>query len=119
MTSPLEIILSRLPELIVFNSFAGRELHQSAGFARSRAVVIHNGINTERFAPNRKSGLLLRESWRNPNGALLIGIVGRVNPIKDHTTFSRPRPSLREAGRRPGLYASEEVPENTLTNSKR
>ena len=116
VTSPLEIILSRLPELIVFNSFAGRELHQSAGFARSRAVVIHNGINTERFAPNRKSGLLLRESWRIPNGALLIGIVGRVNPIKDHTTFlraaaifARSRPEARFIciGGGPRKYADE------------
>src|SRR5215471_11510354 len=89
LTSRVEIILSRWPELIVFNSFAGRELYLSGGFDGSHAVVIHNGIDAQRFAPNPKAGLLFRESWQIPKSAFLIGIVGRIDPIKDHTTFLR------------------------------
>lgn len=87
LASRLEALLSRLPDLIVFNSFAGRDHYVSAGFADSRTVVIHNGIDTKRFAPDTKSGARLRASWRIPEGALLIGVVGRLDPLKDHQTF--------------------------------
>lgn len=87
LTSRLEALLSRLPDLIVFNSFAGRDHYVSAGFADARTVVIHNGIDIKRFAPDKKSGARLRASWRIPEGALLIGIVGRLDPLKDHQTF--------------------------------
>jgi glycosyltransferase involved in cell wall biosynthesis len=89
VTSRLEAWLSRLPDLIVFNSCAGRNHHVSVGFADSRAVVIHNGIDTKRFAPDTKSGAQFRALWGIPEGALLIGLVGRLDPLKDHHTFLR------------------------------
>ena len=85
----LEIWLSRFPDLIIFNSLAGRDYHLSAGFARRRAIVIPNGIDTERFAPNRQAGLEWRASWEIPEGVPVIGIVGRLDRIKDHGTFLR------------------------------
>lgn len=87
LSSRLEALLSRFPDLIVFNSFAGRDLCVSAGFADSRTVVIHNGIDTKRFAPDTKSGARFRASCQIPEGALLIGVVGRLDPLKDHQTF--------------------------------
>jgi glycosyltransferase involved in cell wall biosynthesis len=87
LTSRLEALLSRLPDLIVFNSFAGRDHYVSSGFADSRTVVIHNGIDTKRFAPDTKSRARFRASWKIPEGALLIGVVGRLDPLKDHQTF--------------------------------
>ncbi len=44
-SAKLGALLSRFPDLIVFNSFAGRDYHLSAGFSGSRTVVIHNGID--------------------------------------------------------------------------
>ncbi len=39
--------------------------------------VIPNGIDTERFKPQP----------RTPNEVLTFGLVGRMNPMKDHATF--------------------------------
>ena len=89
VTSRLEALLSRSPDLIVFNSRAGRDHYVSVGFVDSRAVVIHNGIDTRRFAPDTKSGVRFRALWRIPERALLIGLVGRLHPLKDHHTFLR------------------------------
>jgi glycosyltransferase involved in cell wall biosynthesis len=73
----------------------------SAGFRGSRMVVIQNGIDTTHFAPDLKAGLRLRASWQVPEDSLLIGIVGRLDPIKDHPTFLRAAAIL--AGSRPDV----------------
>jgi glycosyltransferase involved in cell wall biosynthesis len=85
----LESRASRFADLIIFNSNAGRNYHLAAGFDGSRTAVIPNGVDTERFAVDRASGSRLRASWRVPKGCLLIGIVGRLDPMKDHQTFLR------------------------------
>jgi len=79
--------LSRFADLIIFNSNAGKQFHLAHGIAASRAVVIHNGTDTARFKPDRGRGLRLRVSWPVPEGALVIGTVGRIAPVKDHSTF--------------------------------
>ena len=89
LASRVQVLSSHFPDLIVFNSFAGRDYHLSSGFAGSRAIVIHNGIDTKRFAPDSRSGSQRRASWQIPEGSLLIGLVGRLDPIKDHQTFLR------------------------------
>lgn len=83
----LEARISRFADLIIFNSNAGRNCALAAGFDGSRMAVIPNGVDTQRFAPDRASGSKLRASWRVPEGALLIGIVGRLDSMKDHHTF--------------------------------
>jgi glycosyltransferase involved in cell wall biosynthesis len=83
----LQATLSRLADLIIFNSNAGKQFHLAQGVEASRAVVIHNGVDTASFCPNRRAGLRLRSSWQVPEGALLIGLVGRIVPVKDCPTF--------------------------------
>ena len=84
-----EIWLSRFPDLIIFNSVAGHNYHLAAGFAGKRMVVIPNGIDTDRFAPDPEEGLRCRATWGVHSSSLAIGIVGRLDRIKDHETFLR------------------------------
>jgi glycosyltransferase involved in cell wall biosynthesis len=86
-TGWLESRVSRFADLIIFNSNAGRNYHLAAGFDGSRTAVIPNGVDTRRFAADRASGSRLRASWRVPEESLLIGIVARLDPMKDHQTF--------------------------------
>lgn len=85
----LEALLSRFANLIIFNSYAGKDYHLSLGFAASRTAVISNGIDTERFSPDKKSGSRVRALWQVPEGSFLVGVVGRLDPMKDHPTFLR------------------------------
>jgi glycosyltransferase involved in cell wall biosynthesis len=85
----LEVLLSRLADLIIFNSLAGEQCYVSAGFRVAPRLVIRNGIDTARFAPDRESGDILRALWKIPKGTLVIGIVGRLDPVKDHSHFLR------------------------------
>jgi glycosyltransferase involved in cell wall biosynthesis len=93
--------LSRYVDLVIFNSQAGRLSHQTMGLRARRQMVIPNGFDTARFRPDPEAGARQREAWGLSPEAPLIGIVGRLDPVKDHPTFLRA--AARLAGSRTDL----------------
>ncbi len=83
----LQVFFSRFADLIIFNSYAARDYHFARGFATRNTAVIHGGIDTEVFKPDRPAGRSLRAEWGIDPDAILIGLVARLDPIKDHVTF--------------------------------
>jgi glycosyltransferase involved in cell wall biosynthesis len=81
--------LSRHADLIIANSRAGCEYHIGQGYPRRRMIVIPNGIDTERFRPDHDARQRIRREWNVPDEEKLIGVVGRLDPMKDHATFLR------------------------------
>jgi glycosyltransferase involved in cell wall biosynthesis len=81
--------LSPFADLIIANSRAGCEYHIDQGYPRGKMVLIPNGIDTDRFRPDRNGGRRIRREWNVPEEDKLIGVVGRVDPMKDHATFLR------------------------------
>jgi glycosyltransferase involved in cell wall biosynthesis len=87
LTMHLERAASSRADLVIANSFAGRYDLLQRGFAEARTAVVPNGIDTERFAPDRTSGAALRQAWLAGAPGPLIGMVARLDPMKDHRTF--------------------------------
>ena len=83
----LEARLSGRPSAVIANSHAGRAVVLGRGFPAARVTVIPNGIDTERFRPDPVRGRALRERWLGGAGGRLIGIVARLDPMKDYETF--------------------------------
>ena len=83
----LASVLSRYPDLVIANSFAGRADVVANGYPRRKIVVIPNGIDTDRFVPCAESRARLRRQWGVSTGEKVIGLVGRLDPMKDHQTF--------------------------------
>lgn len=81
--------LSRFPQLIIVNSHAGMAFHCEQGYPPDKTSVIHNGTDIEHFCPDHEARQLVRAEWQVAKGEKLIGIVGRLNPVKDHPTFLR------------------------------
>lgn len=79
--------LSGQADLIIANSHAGRSFHQRRGYSSEKMVVIPNGIDTSLFAPDPEAGARVRGEWNVLGNETLIGLVGRLDPIKDHPTF--------------------------------
>ena len=87
LLSQLQRFLSSFTDLIIVNSHAGKDYCLSHGFAPDKMVVISNGIDTERFQPDSEAGAKVRSEWGISEKIILIGLVGRLDPMKDHPTF--------------------------------
>ena len=74
-------------DLIIANSHAGRQGHVADGYPAHKTVVIPNGIDTVRFCPNIDARERIRAQWGISRDKELIGLVGRLDPMKDHETF--------------------------------
>ena len=76
-------------DLIIANSTAGAAFHCSQGYDSRRFIVVSNGVETDHFYPDPVSGKELRSEWEVRDSEVLIGLVGRYDPMKDHPTFLR------------------------------
>lgn len=88
--------LSRRPDGIIVNSEAGRDVLKSRGYPADAMAVIPNGIDTERFRPDEGGRAGVRAEWGVPEEALLFGLVGRIDPMKGHSTFLRAAAAVAE-----------------------
>ena len=76
-------------DLIISNSHAGQRDHIAKGYVPDHMVVVHNGIDTERFRPDAEARREMRREWQIADGDFLIGQIGRLDPQKDHPNFLR------------------------------
>lgn len=95
LTNPRTIKLSKLnakianylPDAIICNSKSATSLHVQIGYPKEKFSIIPNGYNTKEFTPNPRSRRALREELGVPDSMLLIGIVGRFDPLKGFKIF--------------------------------
>ncbi len=83
----VECWLSHFVDLVIYNSIDIKKKSISQGFPENKAWVIPNGIDTDYFFPDVNSGARLRSEWNISPESILIGMVGRLDPIKGHKTF--------------------------------
>ena len=79
---------SRRPAAVIVNSEAGKRDHMEMGYRPKRWAVLPNGFDLARYRPNPEKRLM----WRTKlgiGGEPLIGMVARVNPMKNHSGFLR------------------------------
>lgn len=92
----LECRLARFSDAIIVNSNAGMKYAVEHGFPEKKMTVIPNGIDTERFHIDKSAGEMLRKAWNVAGGEHLIGVVGRIDPMKGIPTFLEAAVLLRE-----------------------
>lgn len=83
----LERKLSRFSDLIIVNSYAGMADSEKNGFQKEKMVVIHNGIDTTKFNYQPQLRQKIRKEWNIEDHEILIGLVARLDPKKDHQNF--------------------------------
>lgn len=85
----IQPFLSRRADLIICNSEMGKQHVIDMGFPTERTVVVPNGIDTEKWIFDDEGRKKMRETWGIAQEQKLVGIVARLDPIKDHKTFLR------------------------------
>jgi glycosyltransferase involved in cell wall biosynthesis len=91
-----QCFMSRGADLIIANSEAGRAYHVARGFPVQKCIVIPGGVDLDRFQPDRVAGKRIRAAWRIPDDTPLIGLVGRLDAVKDHATFIKAAAELSQ-----------------------
>lgn len=79
--------LSRYADFIIANSHAGHDHAVAHGFPAARTHVVPNGIDTAHFCPQPEAGQALRALWGVRDGERLVGLVGRLDFMKNHPLF--------------------------------
>lgn len=83
----LGAVMSRYPRAIVYNSRTSAHQHEVFGFDSSRTCIIPNGFDTEAFRPDENARISIRQELGLSNNEVLIGLIGRYHPMKDHRNF--------------------------------
>jgi glycosyltransferase involved in cell wall biosynthesis len=83
----IEPWLSAFADLVIVNSHAGYRYATKLSYTKHKLVVIPNGIDVKGFHPNPEAGEGVRREWGIETGQFVIGLVGRIDPMKDHRTF--------------------------------
>ncbi|HEY8666896.1 MAG TPA: glycosyltransferase [Tepidisphaeraceae bacterium] len=77
----------RLPHRIVFCSENARQTYIGRGFDAERSMVIPNGFDLSAFRPDAAARAAVRQELALPSEAVVIGLVARYDPMKDHANF--------------------------------
>ncbi|HHG85109.1 MAG TPA: glycosyltransferase, partial [Bacteroidetes bacterium] len=76
-----------LPSKIVCVSDGARNAHEAIGYSAEKMTLIPNGIDTAAFKPNRDCRISVRQELGIGRNTILIGLIARFDPQKDHHSF--------------------------------
>jgi glycosyltransferase involved in cell wall biosynthesis len=79
--------LSRYPSAIIYNSISGARQHEKCGYRGAQSAVISNGFDCTVFRPDVDAHDRICEELGLESSAILVGLVARYHPMKDHAGF--------------------------------
>jgi len=86
----------RVPATIICNSTAALRAHVAIGYCADKCIVIPNGFDLRLFVNSARARSEVRARWGAEPRDVLVGMVARVDPLKDHATFLRAAAMLTE-----------------------
>lgn len=86
--------ISRQPAAIIYNSHVSAKQHQAFGYRAARQIVIPNGFDVEVFHPAGEARRKVRAELGLPADAVVIGLIARFHPMKEHAGFLRAASSV-------------------------
>jgi glycosyltransferase involved in cell wall biosynthesis len=87
---------SRFCTRIIYCATRAAEIHERWGYCPQKRVVIHNGIDTARFAPQPQVRLRVRLQWNINENQPVVGLLARFHPQKDVPTFLKAAALMRQ-----------------------
>jgi glycosyltransferase involved in cell wall biosynthesis len=115
----LSALLSRSPEIIVYNSEAGEREHRAIGFNPRAAIVIDNGVDVMSMSFQPQARERIRHEINVQSSAFVVCNIARLDPMKDHSTLLEAAALLRDLDLRfvlvgPGVSMSSDMLRSTI-----
>ena len=80
----LQKVYSKRVDKIIANSYESIEFHKKSGFFMNNSVVVHNGIDIDRFKRDEKIRKEMRRKFNIKDDEIVLGIVARVDYMKGY-----------------------------------
>lgn len=77
----------RVPKIILCAADAGRKVHEQVGYDSSKMKVIPNGFDLDALKATPEQRKALRDEYGFTDEHVVVGSVGRFNPIKNQQAF--------------------------------
>jgi len=94
-------LLNRCSDFVIFESHYERNRLLASGLGAQKSIVIHSGIDTDRFVPRPRSRELMQHYGLDAERNRIFGIVARLSEEKGHVyliqAFARVSAALPEA----------------------
>jgi glycosyltransferase involved in cell wall biosynthesis len=87
-----------IPAAITCCSQHAAHVHKSLGYCAEKFAVIPNGYDLSHFVPHPEAGKHVRLGWGVPPEAVLVGMVARWDPQKDHGNLLNALARLKDSG---------------------
>jgi glycosyltransferase involved in cell wall biosynthesis len=81
------VYISHIPKQILFVSQNSKLQHEALGYSSKNSCIIPNGFDTLLFSPSLRDRIDVRSELNLPEEFLLIGLICRYHPMKDHANF--------------------------------
>jgi len=90
-------------------------LIRTVGIPESKVTTIHNGVDTRRFSPDGRGAI--RHSLGLDDSVFTIGTVGRLDPVKDHSSLLQAFMPIARSARPVGLIIAGDGPMRGATEA--
>jgi glycosyltransferase involved in cell wall biosynthesis len=95
----IDLFMSRWCKALVAVTDSIRDRLIEEGIAAQKIRVIENTVDIDKFHAKAEFYSGIREEFQIPKGAVLVGIVGRLVPLKNHDIFLRAAQIVVNRGR--------------------
>jgi len=81
--------MSHCPATIIYNSQTSAGQHEALGYRAEKRVIIPNGFDCQALRPDEAARKAVRTELGIADDTVVIGLVARYHPMKDHAGFLR------------------------------
>lgn len=85
-----------VPARIVYAGHEARRIHENIGYSKDRGVVVDNGVDLGKFRRDATMRKVARRFLDAKPSNYVIGMIGRFDSQKDHSTMIRAFAKVRE-----------------------
>ncbi|KWU02526.1 glycosyl transferase family 1 [Vibrio toranzoniae] len=87
-----------IPKNIIFCADSAARVHRKIGYSKRKIKIIYNGYDIKLFDRNNNYSASVKKEFHISEGTILLGMVSRFHPFKDHENLIKALGFLKRKG---------------------